>query len=476
MVWIGLLFYPSLAMAHGTISMDGSQFPLWFAFPFVGFLACLALMPILAGKLWHAHYGKVIFIWILIAIGMMGSMVEYDDILHGVGTTFWHQYFPFLCLIGSLFIISGGVHISTRGKSSPSVNTGIIALGVVLANLIGTTGASMLLIRPLIRLNKYRRYNTHIVIFFIFLVANIGGCLTPIGDPPLFLGFLSGISFFWTLQNLWQIFLTAVLPLLAIFWLIDRFFFYHDSKVIDPAHLHPDAKIKITGKRNLWLLGMVVLAVIASGLINDHHKINLFGVNVEVFDLMRDFTLIGLGILSLKITPVSIHKSNEFSWKPLQEVILIFAAIFVTILPVSAMLDAGTNGAFEPVIRLANPSGVPHSLFYFWLTGFLSAFLDNAPTYLIFFHMAGGNPEQLMGSMSVTLAAISTASVLMGALTYIGNAPNFMIKSIADHMGVKMPGFIGYMAWSFMVLMPLFLLLSWLYFCEESNAFKLLNF
>lgn len=442
------------------MQFDTSWINLFWAVPFVGLLLSLSVLPVFASSFWHKYDGAMIALWsALVIVGLLvafGPQVTTYELM----STILHHYLPFITLIAALFVISGNIHLTVRGKASPLMNVSLLFSGALLANFIGTTGAAMLLIRPLLKLNKFRKYRTHVIVFFIFLVANIGGVLTPLGDPPLFLGFLQGIDFFWPLKTLFLPFVFVSGPLLFIFWLLDHYFFYHDPRVHAPQHFHGEALLTISGKRNIVFLLLVIVSVLLSGLWSEAGEASVFGVKLPWQDILRDIVLVILAIASWKITPGTVRHYNHFSWAPLKEVAKVFLGIFVTILPVIHMLKAGLDGPFKSLLAFANPGGQPSSFIYFWLTGILSAFLDNAPTYLVFFFMAGGQPDQLMGPLSLTLEAISLGAVFMGALTYIGNAPNFMVKAIAEKSGIQMPSFFMYMVWSGCFLVPLFALLS----------------
>jgi Na+/H+ antiporter NhaD/arsenite permease-like protein len=322
----------------------------------------------------------------------------------------------------------------------------------------------MLMIRPMIRANDNRKHAAHIVIFFIFLVANAGGSLTPLGDPPLFLGFLMGVDFFWTMRHVFPETMFLCVALLLIFYALDSYYFHRREEIM-PVDPTPDSGIRFEGKANFALLALVVGLVLMSGFWKPGIEFGLMGTPVALQNLLRDVGLIGVIALSLKITPASAHAGNDFSWGPIVEVGKLFASIFITIIPVIAMLRAGEAGAFGAVVRaVTGPSGQPVNAMYFWATGLLSSFLDNAPTYLVFFNTAGGDPRQLMTTLASTLAAISCGAVFMGANSYIGNAPNMMVKAIAEERGVRMPSFFGYMAWSGAILLPLFILMTFLFF------------
>jgi Na+/H+ antiporter NhaD/arsenite permease-like protein len=322
----------------------------------------------------------------------------------------------------------------------------------------------MLLIRPLIRANDNRRHKAHVVVFFIFIVSNIGGSLTPLGDPPLFLGFLKGVEFFWTVKQIFPETLFLVGALLAGFYALDSWY-YHRREEVLPVDPTPDSRaVGFDGARNFWLLGGVVGLVLLSGVWKSPWVVDVAGTEVGLPGVVRDLGLIVITLLSLKITPDAVHLDNQFSWGPMLEVGKLFAGIFLTIIPVIAMLRAGVDGPFGPLVSaVTRPDGSPDPAMYFWATGILSSFLDNAPTYLVFFNTAGGDPQVLMTTLAPTLAAISAGAVFMGANTYIGNAPNLMVKAIAEERGVKMPSFFGYMAWSVGILVPLFIVMTFIW-------------
>jgi Na+/H+ antiporter NhaD/arsenite permease-like protein len=311
-------------------------------------------------------------------------------------------------------------------------------------------------------------HNIHVVVFFIFLVSNIGGSMTPLGDPPLFLGYLKGVGFFWTTVHMVQETAFTAGILLALFFLLDRHLYGKDAafraRRPDPT---PDSTppFGLEGTVNIALLLVVVGGVLLSGSWKPGIAFHVGGVEVELQNLARDAILLVAGFVSLAITPKRIREANEFGWGPILEVAKLFAGIFVTIIPVIAMLKAAENGAFAPLVAMVNHAdGTPNNAMYFWLTGILSSFLDNAPTYLVFFNLAGGDPQHLMNDIPWTLLAISCGAVFMGANSYIGNAPNFMVKAIAEESGVKMPSFFGYMAWSIGILIPLFGLITVVFF------------
>jgi Na+/H+ antiporter NhaD/arsenite permease-like protein len=444
-------------------AIDGSSLGLVWGLPFAGILLSIALFPLLAPSFWHHHYGKIAAFWGLAFLAPFALLHGPALAGHAVLEVALHEYIPFVILLLSLFTIAGGVRIKGNLHGSPALNTGLLALGTLLASWMGTTGAAMLLIRPLLRANDNRKHNVHVVVFFIILVANVGGALTPLGDPPLFLGFLLGVSFFWTTQAMLLPMLLLSLLLLAAFYAYDSYLYAKEgASKPDPT---PDNPIGLDGGVNILLLGGVVVAVLMSGTWKPESMLSVFGVSVALPNLARDVILLALTLLSLWLTSAETRRGNGFDWEPIAEVAKLFAGIFLTIVPVIAILRAGEAGALKAVIQLASQrDGQPDDAMYFWLTGLLSAFLDNAPTYLVFFNMAGGDAAALMGPMASTLLAISAGAVFFGALSYIGNAPNFMVKAIAEQAGIRMPSFFGYMAWSVPLLVPPFLLITWLWF------------
>ncbi len=453
---------PGLARAA---ELDGAQLSVLWGVPFAGVLLSIALMPLVAPVFWHHHFGKVAAAWGLAFL--VPFAITFGPAATGVAVVHaaFAEYIPFIILLTALFTVAGGIFVRGNLHGSPGLNTGLLAIGAVLASFMGTTGASMLLIRPLIRANDNRKHQAHVVVFFIFIVSNAGGALTPLGDPPLFLGFLKGVDFFWTVTHLWGHTLFLIGVLLAMFYAIDAWY-YHRREEVRPVDPTPDTKrLGFDGSVNFALLGVVVFLVLLSGLWKSSVVFNIAGTEVGLPGIVRDIGLIIVTFVSLKITPSSAHESNQFGWGPMQEVAKLFAAIFLTIIPVIAMLKAGVNGPFGAVVNaVTNADGTPNPAMYFWATGALSSFLDNAPTYLVFFNTAGGDPQVLMNTLAPTLVAISAGAVFMGANTYIGNAPNLMVKAIAEDRGVKMPSFFGYMAWSFGILVPLFALMTWIWF------------
>jgi Na+/H+ antiporter NhaD/arsenite permease-like protein len=461
-VALALCLISNAAFAAGDIG--GATLGAAWALPFAGMLLSIALGPILFPHFWEHNYGKFAAFWAVLVLVPLVLFRGFDPALGALLHTALLEYIPFIILLFALFTIAGGILIMGNLHGSPATNTTLLAIGTLMASVVGTTGASIIMIRPLLRANDNRRHNVHVVVFFIFLVSNIGGSLTPLGDPPLFLGFLRGVSFFWTTTHLLPETGFAVIVLLALFFALDSWFFRKEGvpTLKDPT---PDRAIKLYGKVNILLLGAVIAAILMSanwkpGIVFDVH-----GVHVELQNLARDVVLLGLAGLSLTLTPRPVRAGNEFSWGPIKEVAKLFAGIFVCIIPVLAMLQAGKDGAFSGLVALvSNADGTPNNIAYFWLTGILSSFLDNAPTYLVFFELAGGDAKTLMTTGALTLTAISAGAVFMGANSYIGNAPNFMVYAIAKDRKVAMPSFFGYMLWSGAILIPLFLVQTLLFF------------
>ena len=458
---IALGLWPGLSLAA---DIDGRSLAGWWALPFAGILLSIAVLPLFAPVFWHHHFGKITAAWTLLFFipfaALFGLPLAGTSLVHALLA----EYIPFIVLLTALYTIAGGIFIRGNLHGSPALNVGLLGIGTLLASVMGTTGASMLMIRPLIRANDNRIHKTHLVIFFIFLVSNVGGSLTPLGDPPLFLGFLKGVDFFWTARHIFPetLFLTG--SLLGIFYLLDRWYYRKEGVLpVDPT---PDThQIGFDGVVNFWLLAGVVGLVLLSGFWKGAPVFSVWGGEVGLPALVRDAGLIVLTLVSIQLTPNQVKQNNQFSWGPMQEVAKLFAGIFLTIIPVIAMLKAGTEGPFGAIVAaVTRPDGLPDPAMYFWATGILSSFLDNAPTYLVFFNTAGGDAKILMTTMAPTLAAISAGAVFMGANSYIGNAPNMMVKAIAEDRGVTMPSFFGYMAWSAVILLPLFVVMTFIWF------------
>jgi len=450
--------------SHGHVNL-GESLPLYSCIPFACMLLSIALLPLIAGNIWHHHFGKISAFWAAsLALPFLYAYkgIAVYEILHIILA----DYVPFIILLWALFTISGGILLKGDLRGTPAVNTIIILIGTILASWMGTTGAAMLMIRPFLRANDYRKNKTFMVVFFIFLVANIGGALTPLGDPPLFLGFLHGVSFFWTFKIMPHMLLASII-LLVIYFLLDTYHYKKEgAKAPDDGEKKP---LRLVGTYNFIFLAGVVGSVLMSGIV-DLGEVSTFGVHRAAQDWLRDGLLIVLGIGSLMATPKVLREENEFSWFPIVEVAYLFIGIFITMIPCLLLLKAGPNGAFAFLIN-----AVKEPVHYFWVTGLLSAFLDNAPTYLTFFNTALGSfyagmaesssVPLLMTENAIYLKAISSGAVFFGACSYIGNAPNFMVRSIATEAGTQMPSFFGYIIkYSLVFLIPTFVIVSLIFF------------
>lgn len=459
---LGVMLVTANTLPASAAEMNGATLGLVWALPFAGILLSIAVFPLVAHHFWEHHFGKISAFWAALVIVPLALVYGFTPALHALSHTAFLEYIPFILLLLALFTVAGGIVVSGNLHGSPLTNTVLLGIGTVLASIIGTTGASMVLIRPMIRANDDRKHNVHVFIFFIFLVSNIGGSLTPLGDPPLFLGFLRGVDFFWTTAHLLPETLFCAGALLLGFFVLDSIIYKREGHL--PKDPTPDRPIRVKGGINFVLIAVIIGAILMSAKLK-LGSFTIFGTEIMIANLLRDIIMIVVTLVSLWLTPKASHEANGFSWGPIQEVAKLFAGIFITIIPVLAMLQAGRNGAFAPLVALVtNPDGSANNVAYFWLTGILSSFLDNAPTYLVFFELAGGDPQALMTKGALTLTAISAGAVFMGANSYIGNAPNFMVYAIARNGGVKMPSFFGYMLWSGCILVPLFIVATFLFF------------
>jgi Na+/H+ antiporter NhaD/arsenite permease-like protein len=457
-LWAGLLLAPGQALAAG---VPGAQLSLAWGIPFVGILLSIALMPLVAGHLWHHHYGKIAALWAALFLLPFAATFGFDAAWYEFAHVMVLEYVPFIALLLALYTAGGGVLLKGSLVGTPTVNTALLAIGTILASMMGTTGAAMVLIRPVLRANAFRTRKTHTFVFFIFLVANIGGSLTPVGDPPLYLGFLRGVSFFWPTTHLFAEFATCAVILLAVYWLLDTLA-WNREKPVPPVVAHE--RVGIEGWLNVWLVLAIVAVVIGMGYV----KLGVVGVLGQVMEVER---LVGIALflaitgISVAFTTPALREANGFAWGAIAEVAKLFAAIFVCMAPVLAILRAGSAGAAAGLVALTSgPDGAPIPWVYFWMSGVLSSFLDNAPTYIVFFELAGGDPATLMTQGALTLAAISCGAVFMGANSYIGNAPNFMVKAIVEENGVRMPSFFAYCGWAVVFLVPLFVLVTLIFF------------
>jgi Na+/H+ antiporter NhaD/arsenite permease-like protein len=447
--------------------MPAAAPPAWSVLPFAAYLLAIATVPLFAPRFWESNRRKLavaaaaslpVFVYLFAFEPARGP----GWLLHSA-----REYAGFVALLGALFTIGGGVHLRGSLAGTPLVNTGVLAAGAALASLVGTTGASMLLVRPLLRANAARERKAHLVVFFIFIVSNAGGLLTPLGDPPLFLGFLRGVPFFWTLRLVGP-WLLVNGSLLALFNLVDQYVLDREERERPGSQLEEVQRVPIPlriegGINFLWLGGVLaaVLSIGASG--------RRLGAGDAALAALQVLALLALAALSLASTPRPVREANHFGWGPIAEVAAVFSGIFVTMIPALRLLEV--RGA---------ELGVQAPWHFFWASGLLSSVLDNAPTYRTFAslavgvvnaaHPGAGLDANALGGLlafpdgAALLAAVSTGSVLMGANTYIGNGPNFMVKSIAEAAGVRMPGFFGYLAWSGAVLLPLFALVTWIFF------------
>lgn len=450
---------------HGHANL-GETLPLWSCIPFACMLLSIALFPLLAPEIWHHHFGKISSLWAA-SLGIPFLVVFKGAALYEILHIILADYVPFIILLWSLYTVSGGILLRGSLRGTPIVNVTILLIGTILASWMGTTGAAMLLIRPFLRANNYRKNRTFMVVFFIFLVANIGGSLTPLGDPPLFLGFLHGVSFFWTFNIAPHMLLVATI-LLVVYFFLDLYF-YRKEGVSAPEEDEVKTPLKLEGIHNFLFLAGIIGAVLMSGVV-DWGEINTFGVHRAVQDWARDLLLIIMGILSLVTTSMALREDNDFTWFPIIEVAYLFIGIFITMIPALLILKAGPNGALAFLINAVNE---PYH--YFWVTGILSSFLDNAPTYLTFFNTALGSfypgmteaqaVPLLMTETAIYLKAISAGAVFFGACSYIGNAPNFMVRSISEEAGTPMPSFFGYiLKYSLVFLVPTFVVVTFIFF------------
>lgn len=436
-----------------SVNMD--FYNLCWAIPFGGIILSMSFLPLIAPSFWHKHHGKVPFFWVCIYLVSVAYHFGATNVAKAVFEPIVSDYLSFIIQISTLYIVSGGIFIDFTQKSNALFNTLFLFCGSLLAGWIGTTGAATLLIRPLLRANAERSYHSHLIVFFIFMVANIGGVMTPLGDPPLFIGFLKGIDFFWFMKNLYPYWIATTLILCAIFYALDSFLLRKEKPI---ATTTPAKEIVIKGYNNIILLTIVLAIVISCNFPNT------FTIGHESFQyssIIRNSLLLCVAIISMKITPASIRKQNEFSLEPMKEIALLFMGIFITVDPIIHILHLGHDGPCGCLYNFMEQNNEFIPSRFFWISGLLSSFLDNAPTFLIFFHLASGNAQMLMTTQAHLLTAFSLSTVFMGALTYIGNAPNLMVVSIAQSLKVKAPSFLQYMLWAWGILGPILLIISW---------------
>lgn len=450
-----------------TLELNGATLSALWALPFLGMILSIAIFPLVLPDFWGKHYGKVSFTWAAIVLIGLAFTQGFGVSLHSFILVMFEQFLTFIFLLLSLFTITGGIKLKGELVGTPRVNTLILLIGAIISSWLGTTGAAVLLIRPLINANHWRTYKVHTIVFFTFIVANIGGSLTPVGNPPLLMGFISKVPFFWPLSKLLAPTALACGILLLLFFIIDSYFY---KKETAKPVTKTKTVLKIEGGWNFILLIGVIFAVLASSQ-DWGTAFYIYHVPMPLSELVELLAMLAITLISLKITRKETRVANQFSWHPIMEVGKIFAAIFVCMAPLIAMLRAGTDGPMKFIIDSLSSNGHPINGMYYWLSGGLSAFLDSAPAYLVFFNTAaapaaaaGMAPHVFMtGVLPATLIAITAGASFMGAITYIGNAPNMMIKAIAEEDGIKMPSFFGYMLWSVSILVPLFILIQFLF-------------
>ena len=455
-----------MAFPMTALAADGAaeSISLVYCIPFAGLLLCVAVLPLIKAEWWESHQPHAVVFWSLLFVIPFAIFFGAGEAAEKVLECIIDDYLTFIVLLFGLFCVAGNITLEGDLAGSPRINVGLLLIGTLLSSWVGTTGASMLMVRPVIKMNAWRKRRSHIMVFFIFLISNIGGCLTPIGDPPLLMGFMRGVPFFWSL-HLFPVLLFNVVILLTIFYFLDRRAYRKDiAEGLKPDISKPGTEVHILGLHNLIFLAMIVAAVILSGTLpgmaafqdaeGTVRGIHLFGeVTLTYPALIEVVIILVAAFLSFKTTSVEIRRKNHFTWGAIQEVAVLFVGIFITMQPALMILKA--NGA---------SLGLNKPFEMFWVTGCLSSFLDNTPTYLVFLTTAGalgfteGMPT-ILGTVPVAmLEAISCGAVFMGANTYIGNAPNFMVKSISDENGIRMPSFFGYLLWSITFLIPVFLL------------------
>ena len=448
----------------------GAEIPLWLCIPFAGLLLCVALCPLFCPNWWEKNQPLAVAFWsvtFLVPFGLYGGL---GGAVETALDCLISDYLTFIVLLFGLFCVAGNITLEGDLAGSPRINVLLLLLGTVLASCIGTTGASMLMVRPVIKMNAWRRHRSHIMVFFIFLISNMGGCLTPIGDPPLLMGFARGVPFFWSLRLFPVLAFNAVIMLAVFYWIDMRAYRKDIATGNMPDIRKPGTEIHIRGLHNLLFLVMIVAAVVLSGVFptwpmfqdasGEVLGIHIFGeVSLTVPAIFEIVVILLAAFLSFKTTPESVRKANHFTWSAIQEVAVLFVGIFITMQP--ALMILTIKGG---------ELGLTHPAQMFWAAGALSSFLDNTPTYLVFLTAACAQGAQtgLATTLGVVptkmLAAISCGAVFMGANTYIGNAPNFMVKSISDENGIQMPSFFGYMFWSLRCLIPLFILDTLIFF------------
>lgn len=449
------------AMAAGGAETEsiGSSLSLIYCIPFAGMLLSIAIAPLVNGKWWEKYRPYAVAFWSLLFLVPFAIFIGASEAWEQLLEVIFGDYITFIVLLFGLFCVAGNIRLGGKIEGKPLTNVVMLVIGTLLAGWIGTTGASMVMIRPLIRANKWRRRKVQAIVFFIFLVSNMGGCLTPVGDPPLLMGFVNGVGFTWSFRLL-PILLLNMVILLTLFYILDTRAYKKDLKDgLQPPEKKKDSHIYLEGAHNIVFLVMIVGAVVLSGVLPK--LVPFFDQGIPIYkevsfsfaSLLEVVIILLAAFLSYKTTKAEIRERNQFTWDAIQEVAVLFIGIFITMIPALLILKA--KGA---------DLGLNQPWQFFWITGLLSSFLDNTPTYLVFFTTAAslGFTEGIKVSLGMIpqelLMAISCGAVFMGANTYIGNAPNFMVCSIAEENGIKMPSFFGYMLWSIACLIPVFLI------------------
>ena len=471
---LALLCIPAMAAGDAAAAAEPTA-ALWMCIPFAGILLCIAVLPLVAGEWWESHQPIVVAAWSLLFLIPFGAVNGAGAAAPSALACLVDDYLTFIVLLFGLFCVAGNITLEGDLAGSPRVNVALLLFGTCLSSLVGTTGASMLMVRPLLKMNAWRKYRRHIMVFFIFLISNIGGCLTPIGDPPLLMGFSRGVPFTWSLR-LFPIMALNAAILLTVFYFVDRHEYRRDmARGRKPDISKPGTKVSIRGLHNVIFLAMIVAAVVLSGVMPNMPAFQdasgqvlgvtlCSGVRLTLPMVLEVVIILLAALLSFKTTDVGVRKANHFTWGAIQEVAVLFIGIFITMKPALMLLEAHGSE-----LGLTTPFQM------FWATGALSSFLDNTPTYLVFLTTAGAlslSGVSLSGGISTALGtvpiqmleAISCGAVFMGANTYIGNAPNFMVKAISDENGIRMPSFFGYLLWSIGFLGPVFLLDSLIFF------------
>ncbi len=460
---IAAFFAPAALASSGGHEIVNTTLPAWSIIPFVGMLLSIAICPLVKPHWWEKNMLAAAIGWSLVFLIPFAAVYGGGEALFWLLESVLLDYIPFIVLLFGLFVVAGGIAVKGTLAGTPKINALLLLIGTILASWVGTTGAAMLLIRPVIKANAWRQKKVHIIVFFIFLVANIGGCLTPLGDPPLFMGFQRGVPFTWTFHLL-PILLLNMLILFCVFFFIDSHLYRKELAAgRSPKDTQKGEKeaLSIEGAHNIIFIAFIVAGVIANGVLPKEFAFFADGAGISVYDeivfpyatIVEIVIILLAAFLSLKTTKAATRQLNDFTYAPIAEVAKLFIGIFITMIP--ALIFLKTHGA---------ELGISQPWQMFWATGVLSSFLDNTPTYLVFLQTAGalGATEGIVTSVGTVsqlmLEAISAGAVFMGANTYIGNAPNFMVKSIAEENKIKMPSFFGYMGWSCGILIPTFII------------------